>query len=72
MTVGLPVLRRLFHVQNSRNRRRCHAMTVSGLTITSTVRHSLQAREPCPEQPVESCQPKPTPMRSIEDIELMP
>jgi hypothetical protein len=24
------------------------------------------------EEPVKACQPKPTPMRSIEDIELMP
>jgi hypothetical protein len=44
-TVGRPVRRRLFQVQSNRKPRRCHAMTVSGLTMTSAVRHSVQMRD---------------------------
>jgi hypothetical protein len=40
-----PMQCRLFHVHHSRNPCRCQAMTVSGLTITSDVRHSVQMRE---------------------------
>ena len=43
-TLGRLVRRRLFHVQNNRKPRRCHAMTVSGWTITSAVRQSFQNR----------------------------
>ena len=35
--------RRTFQVQNSRNPLRCHAMTVSGLTMHRAERHSFQA-----------------------------
>jgi len=35
----------LFHVHHSRNPCRCQAMTVSGVTITSDVRHPVQMRE---------------------------
>ncbi len=48
-TVGRPVLWRHFHDQNRRNPHRCHAMTVSGLMITSTVRHRSQARDSQPQ-----------------------
>ena len=41
-TVGRPVRRRLFHVQSRRKPRRCQAMTVSGLTMTSAVRQLFQ------------------------------
>ena len=44
-TVGRPVRRRLFHVQNNRKPRRCQAMTVSGWTMTSAVRHPVQTRD---------------------------
>jgi hypothetical protein len=39
-TAGLPVRPRLFQVHRTRKPCRCHAMTVSGLTMTSAVRHS--------------------------------
>src|SRR5580704_17169358 len=43
-TVGLPFApRRTFHVQNNRKPFRCQAMTVSGLTLTSADRQSVQA-----------------------------
>src|SRR5438132_656779 len=44
-TVGRPVRRRLFQVQNKRKPRRSQAMTVSGSTITSTARQSFETRE---------------------------
>jgi hypothetical protein len=44
-TVGLPMRRRLFHAQNKRKPRRCHAMTVSGCTMTSAVRQFAQTRD---------------------------
>jgi hypothetical protein len=47
-TDGRPTRRRLFHVHNSRKPPRCHAMTVSGLTSTSALRHSCQTRESQP------------------------
>jgi hypothetical protein len=37
--------RRLFQAHQSRKPRRCQAITVSGLTITSAVRHPVRARE---------------------------
>jgi hypothetical protein len=40
--VGRPRRRRLFQVQKSRKPRRCHARTVSGLTMTTAARHSFQ------------------------------
>ena len=36
---------RIFQVQNRRNPLRCQAITVSGLTMASTERHSQQTRE---------------------------
>jgi hypothetical protein len=36
---------RLFQAHHSRKPRRCQAMTVSGLTITSAVRHPVQMHE---------------------------
>jgi hypothetical protein len=39
------VRRRLFHVQNNRRPWRCHAMTVSGLTITTAVRQPAHVRD---------------------------
>ena len=42
-TPGRPVRRRLFQVQNRRKPRRCHAMTVSGLTIRTVARQLRQA-----------------------------
>src|SRR5215472_8925030 len=45
-TAGLPAYpRRVFHVQNSRKPSRCHAITVSGLTIASAGRQSSHARD---------------------------
>jgi hypothetical protein len=44
-TVGRPVRRRLFQRQNSRKPCRCHAMTVSGLTMMIAARHSVHARD---------------------------
>ena len=44
-TVGRPVRPRLFQVQNKRKPRRCHAMTVAGLTMTSAVRHPVHRRD---------------------------
>ena len=44
-TVGRPMRRRLFQAHQSRKPRRCQAMTVSGLTITSAVCHPAQMRE---------------------------
>jgi hypothetical protein len=44
-TVGRPVRRRLFQVHQNWKPRRCHAMTVYGLTIRSAVRHSVQTRD---------------------------
>jgi hypothetical protein len=44
-TVGRPTRRRLFHVQNRRKPWRCHAMTVSGLTMTSAACHPCRTRE---------------------------
>ena len=43
-TVGRPV-RRLFHLQNRGKPCRCHAMTVSGLPMTSAARHRVHARD---------------------------
>jgi hypothetical protein len=43
-TDGRPSRRRLFHVHHSRKPRRCQAMTVSGFTMTSAVRHPAQTR----------------------------
>ena len=43
-TLGRPRRRRLFHVHHSRKPCRCQAMTVSGFTITSLVRHPAQTR----------------------------
>jgi hypothetical protein len=43
--VGRPTRRRLLQVHHSWKPRRCHAMTVSGLTMTSAVRHPVQRRE---------------------------
>ena len=40
--VGRPVACPLFHVQNSRNPRRCHATTVAGCSRTTACRHSVQ------------------------------
>ena len=37
-----PIRGRLFHVQKRRKARRCHAMTVSGRTMTMADRHSAQ------------------------------
>ena len=37
--------RRLLHVQNKRKPWRCQAMTVSGFTMTSAVRHALNERD---------------------------
>jgi hypothetical protein len=39
-----PIRRRLFQLQNERKARRCQAITVSGLTMTSVVRHPFQTR----------------------------
>src|SRR5262249_47924606 len=39
-TEGRPTGRRLFRVQNRRKPLRCQSMTVSGLTITTAVRHA--------------------------------
>jgi len=39
---GRPIRRRLFQLQNDRKARRCQVMTVSGLTMTTDVRHSFQ------------------------------
>ena len=44
-TVGRPMRRRLFQAHHRWKPRRCHAMTVSGLTMTSAVRHSVQMPE---------------------------
>lgn len=44
-TEGRPCGWRLFQLQYSRNPRRCHAMTVSGLTITRADRQPLHSRE---------------------------
>jgi hypothetical protein len=44
-TVGRPMRRRLFQVHHSRKPRRCQAMTVSGLTRTSAVRHPFRMCE---------------------------
>jgi hypothetical protein len=41
-TVGRPMRRRLFQAHHSWKPWRCQAMTVSGLTMTSAVRHSVQ------------------------------
>jgi hypothetical protein len=41
-TFGRPMRFRLFQVHHSRKLRRCQAMTVSGLTITSAVRQPVQ------------------------------
>jgi hypothetical protein len=41
---ALPSLR-IFHVQNTRTAVRCHAITVSGFTISSEDRQSRQTRE---------------------------
>jgi hypothetical protein len=43
--LGRPVRRRLFHVQNRRNPRRCHATTVAGFTRTSDARQPVHVRE---------------------------
>ena len=40
-----PDAARLFQLQHSRKPRRCQAMTVSGLTMTSAVRHPVQTRD---------------------------
>ena len=44
-TGGRLLRRRLFHVQKQPDPCRCDAMTVSGFTITSAVRHSVQATD---------------------------
>jgi hypothetical protein len=44
-TVGRPMRRRLFQAHHSPKPRRCQAMTVSGLTITTVVRHPVSTRE---------------------------
>jgi len=44
-TRGRPRRCRLFHVQNSRSPRRCHAMTVSGLTMCTAERQPLHGCE---------------------------
>ena len=44
VAVGRPSRRRLFRVHQSRKPCRCQAMTVSGLTRTSAVRHPAQTR----------------------------
>jgi hypothetical protein len=50
---GLPMpCRLLFQVQNRRKPLRCHAITVSGLTMTSAERHAGQKRET---KPTASC-----------------
>jgi hypothetical protein len=48
-TVGRPMWRRLFQAHHSRKPRRCQAMTVSGLTMTSAVRHPGQMRKSWPQ-----------------------
>src|SRR6476660_8324853 len=45
---GRPIRWRLFQAQKRRNARRCHAMTVSGRTITIAERHSVQIRDATP------------------------
>jgi hypothetical protein len=40
-----PTLPRLFHVQNGRKPRRCHARTVSGLTMCMAERQPRHERE---------------------------
>ena len=42
-TAGRRVRCRLFHVQNKRKPRRCHATTVSGLTMYTAERQPLHA-----------------------------
>jgi hypothetical protein len=42
---GRPVPWRLFHVHHNLKPRRCQAMTVSGLTMTSAARQSVHTRE---------------------------
>ena len=71
-TVGRPMRRRLLQVHHSRKPRRCQAMTVSGLTMTSAVRHLVQRREHDPEATV--CLRKPQPPRpgSLEHLQLVP
>jgi hypothetical protein len=44
-TVGRPIRRRLLQAHHSRKPRRCQAMTISGLTMTSVVRHPVSTRE---------------------------
>jgi hypothetical protein len=46
---GRSMRRRLFQAHHNRKPRRCQAMTVSGLTITSAVRHPVQMRESRPQ-----------------------
>src|SRR6516164_3687371 len=49
-TDGRPRRRQLFHVQRRRKPRRCQAMRVSGLTMTTAVRPLRHTRDPDPEE----------------------
>jgi hypothetical protein len=73
-TVGRPMRCRLFQAHHSRKPRRCQAMTVSGLRMTSAVRRSVQMRE-SRTQSQRSVFPQPDPRRprsTLQHLQLVP
>jgi hypothetical protein len=71
-TAGRPVRCRLFHVQNKRKPRRCHATTVSGLTMYTAERQPHHAcASPRPQHPVDRRQTKAWASGSMHDRQLV-